>query len=110
VRQVGTTSRAYVEAARLSRARELMLAGNRPLKAIAFECGFASADRLRLAFVRRFDMPPSAYRAAERTRRGLAESAQTGIAPTPVASLDSVPAVAVKKEAGSCTEAVSAPW
>ena len=59
----GSTPAAFVEALRLDRARGLVEA-DMPLKRVAAACGFGSAERMSDAFVRRFGVTPSAYRAA----------------------------------------------
>ena len=72
----GTTPHEFVESARLDSARSLLEATAQPLKTIAWACGFASTDRMRLAFVRRLGVTPVRYRAtfsAARTRAGDVE-------------------------------------
>ena len=58
------TPHEFVERARLDSARRLLEATRQPLKTIAWECGFASTDRMRLAFVRRLGVTPIQYRAS----------------------------------------------
>lgn len=67
-----TTPRDFVERARVDAARQMLESTAHPLKTVAFDCGFASADRMRLAFVRRLGVAPAAYRGRF---RGDAESA-----------------------------------
>ena len=57
-----TTPRDFVERARVDAARQLLESTARPLETMAFDCGFASTDRMRLAFVRRLGVLPVAYR------------------------------------------------
>ena len=59
----GTTPHEFVEGARLDSARRLLEATSQPLKTIAWACGFASTDRMRLAFLRRLGVTPVRYRA-----------------------------------------------
>jgi transcriptional regulator GlxA family with amidase domain len=45
----------------------MMLEGSdRPLKAVAFDCGFGSADRMRIVFSTRLGVTPVQYRASFR--------------------------------------------
>ncbi|HEY4065826.1 MAG TPA: GlxA family transcriptional regulator [Burkholderiaceae bacterium] len=60
----GMTPHEFVESARLDSARRLLEATTQALKSIAWECGFASTDRMRLAFVRRVGVTPGQYRAS----------------------------------------------
>ncbi|WP_422067229.1 helix-turn-helix domain-containing protein [Solirhodobacter olei] len=53
---------------RLDRARNLLEASDQPLKAIAFDCGFASPDQMRNAFQRRLSVTPQQYRGSFRSR------------------------------------------
>jgi transcriptional regulator GlxA family with amidase domain len=47
--------------------RRMMLEGSdRPLKAVAFDCGFGSADRMRIVFSTRLGVTPVQYRASFR--------------------------------------------
>jgi transcriptional regulator GlxA family with amidase domain len=62
------TPREFVERARIDAARHALESTEAPLKTVAFDCGFASADRMRLAFVRSLDVSPAAYRARFRGR------------------------------------------
>jgi transcriptional regulator GlxA family with amidase domain len=61
-RELGATPAAYVERARIERARALLEGGDEPLERIASRCGFASAEVMRRAFQRRLGTSPSAYR------------------------------------------------
>jgi transcriptional regulator GlxA family with amidase domain len=58
----GMTPNAFLETLRLDHARELLSAGNQPLDRIAEVSGFGREERLRRAFLRRFDVTPSQYR------------------------------------------------
>lgn len=56
------TPHEFVERVRIDSARRLLEASAKPLKSIAWDCGFASADRMRLAFVRHLGVTPMQYR------------------------------------------------
>ena len=58
----GMTPGKYLERLRLDKARELLAAGDDSLDAIAEVCGFGRAERLRRAFIRRYNVTPSQYR------------------------------------------------
>ncbi len=67
VQETGMTPREFVERARIDAARALLEAGDRPLKTVAFDCGFGTADRMRLIFVERLGVTPGQYRSSFRT-------------------------------------------
>jgi transcriptional regulator GlxA family with amidase domain len=56
------TPHEFVERARVDAARHLLESTDAPLKSVAWDCGFASADRMRLVFSRRIDVSPADYR------------------------------------------------
>ncbi len=56
-----------MEGVRLDRARSLLEGTDRALKAIAFDCGFASPEQMRAAFQRRLGSSPARYRESFRT-------------------------------------------
>ena len=60
--EVGMTPGDWVEEARVVAARELLEAGDAAPKQVAGRCGFADADTLRRAFVRRVGVTPAEYR------------------------------------------------
>jgi transcriptional regulator GlxA family with amidase domain len=60
--EVGVTPAVWVEAARVTAARELLERGHEAPKQVALKCGFANADTLRRAFVKRIGVTPSEYR------------------------------------------------
>jgi transcriptional regulator GlxA family with amidase domain len=62
----GTTPHEFIERARVDAARMMLEASDRPLKAIAFDCGFGSADRMRIVFSTRLGVTPVQYRASFR--------------------------------------------
>lgn len=61
-RETGMTPAAYVEAARVERARARLEAGHGSLAAIARACGFGTAETMRRAFHRRLGVAPADYR------------------------------------------------
>lgn len=67
VRELGITPHEFVEGFRIDHARNLLEATELVLKAVAFDCGFASADQMRSAFQRRLGVTPLQYRASFRT-------------------------------------------
>ena len=69
-RKLGKTPHLYLNFLRIRRARELLLREPKPtLLAVARECGFSDAKRLRLAFTRIVGVGPNQYR--QRHRAGL---------------------------------------
>jgi AraC family transcriptional regulator len=61
----GENLNAYVVRHRLQRAARELRTTNRPIIDIALECGYESPSAFGRAFVRAFDLTPSAYRAVE---------------------------------------------
>ncbi|HEU5156211.1 MAG TPA: helix-turn-helix domain-containing protein [Streptosporangiaceae bacterium] len=53
----------YVRQVRTEAAAHLLATTSRPIASVAKRCGFGSAETLRLAFVDRYGIPPSRYRA-----------------------------------------------
>lgn len=64
VRETGITPREFVERARVDAARMLLEGTHLPLKSVAFDCGFGSADRMRRIFADRLGITPAQYRAS----------------------------------------------
>jgi transcriptional regulator GlxA family with amidase domain len=60
--EVGTTPAAFVLRARVETARRRLEESSEGVDAIAAQCGFASAEVMRRAFLRTVRVPPSAYR------------------------------------------------
>jgi AraC family transcriptional regulator len=60
----GENLNAYVVRHRMQRAAHELRSGDRPIIDIALQCGYESASAFGRAFLRAFDMTPSAYRAA----------------------------------------------
>ncbi|MER5639197.1 helix-turn-helix domain-containing protein [Kitasatospora sp. NPDC002227] len=65
--ELGTTPSAYVESARVERARNQLESTDATLERIATDCGFGTVDTLVRAFRRRLDTTPTAYRTRFRT-------------------------------------------
>jgi transcriptional regulator GlxA family with amidase domain len=66
---VGRTPARLVRDARLEAASRLLADTREPLTTIARRCGFHSAESLRQAFVARFDISPSRFRAGHASTR-----------------------------------------
>ncbi|BAN25502.1 GlxA family transcriptional regulator [Caballeronia insecticola] len=62
------TPHEFVERARVDAARNVLESSDTPLKTVAYECGFGTADRMRLVFTRRLGVSPNDYRTSFRTR------------------------------------------
>ncbi|WP_341720914.1 DJ-1/PfpI family protein [Micromonospora sp. FIMYZ51] len=63
VAQLGQTPARYVRTVRLEAAAQLLASSRLPLARVAARCGFTSAEALRQAFVDRYGIAPSRYRA-----------------------------------------------
>ncbi|HVJ42331.1 MAG TPA: DJ-1/PfpI family protein [Dongiaceae bacterium] len=66
VEQTGATPHDFIKAARIDMARNLLEGSALPLKAVAYESGFASPDRMRIVFAKRLGLSPAQYRASFR--------------------------------------------
>lgn len=62
VQELGVTPHDFVESVRITHARNLLEATDLALKAVAFDCGFASPEQMRGAFQRRLGLSPIRYR------------------------------------------------
>ncbi|WEK02026.1 MAG: helix-turn-helix domain-containing protein [Candidatus Sphingomonas phytovorans] len=62
VNELGVTPHDFVEGVRLDQARNLLEATDLALKAVAFDCGFATPDQMRSVFQRRLGLSPLRYR------------------------------------------------
>lgn len=60
--ETGQTPARYVSQLRLEAARRLLEEGNRPIEAIALECGFGTHETLRRIFLRELKTVPREYR------------------------------------------------
>jgi transcriptional regulator GlxA family with amidase domain len=63
------TPHEFVEQARMDAARHALESSDTPLKTVAYECGFGSADRMRIVFARRLGVSPNDYRISFRRDR-----------------------------------------
>jgi transcriptional regulator GlxA family with amidase domain len=68
VQETGVTPHEFVERARVDAARKLLESSGAALKAVAYDCGFGTADRMRIVFTKRIGVTPMQYR--ERFRSG----------------------------------------
>jgi transcriptional regulator GlxA family with amidase domain len=66
VQETGITPHEFVERARIDAARMLLEGSDRALKAVAYDCGFGTADRMRIVFSGRLGVTPAHYRASFR--------------------------------------------
>jgi transcriptional regulator GlxA family with amidase domain len=62
VQETGVTPHEFVEGARVDAARKLLESSGAALKAIAYDCGFGTADRMRIVFTKRIGATPMQYR------------------------------------------------
>lgn len=69
ISELGVTPHDYVEGVRIDQARNLLEASDRALKAVAYDCGFASPNQMRAAFQRRLGTSPGRYRDSFRSVR-----------------------------------------
>ncbi|WP_041863129.1 GlxA family transcriptional regulator [Bordetella petrii] len=68
VQEAGMTPHEFVQRARIDAARMMLEASERPLKTVAYECGFGTVDRMRIVFSERLGVTPAQYRASFRQR------------------------------------------
>jgi transcriptional regulator GlxA family with amidase domain len=66
VQEAGITPHEFVERARIDAARMQLEGSDRPLKTVAHDCGFGTADRMRIVFNERLGVSPAQYRASFR--------------------------------------------
>ncbi len=66
VQETEVTPHEFVERARIDAARMRLEGSDAALKAVAFECGFGTADRMRIVFIARLGVSPAQYRASFR--------------------------------------------
>ncbi|MFI6520570.1 GlxA family transcriptional regulator [Spirillospora sp. NPDC050679] len=67
IKHLGETPGRFVRRARTEAAAHLLVTTTLPLGAVAVRCGFGTAETLRQAFVARYGVPPSRYRATHST-------------------------------------------
>jgi transcriptional regulator GlxA family with amidase domain len=82
-REVGTSPAQFVLRARIEAARRRLEESTDGVDKVAADCGFASAEVMRRAFLRRLRVAPSAYRARFRPAARASDSSSTS---SPVAS------------------------
>ncbi|KAB2350405.1 helix-turn-helix domain-containing protein [Actinomadura rudentiformis] len=63
---MGQTPGRFVREVRVAAAAHLIVSTSLPLAEVATRCGLASTETLRVAFTRRYGIPPSQYRARHR--------------------------------------------
>jgi transcriptional regulator GlxA family with amidase domain len=63
VRETRITPHEFIERTRMDAARMMLEGSDRPLKIVAYDCGFGSADRMRTVFSARLGVTPAQYRA-----------------------------------------------
>lgn len=61
-REVGMSPMEFVERARIDKARRLLSESDLPLKSVAFRCGFATTDQMRLGFRKFLGISPKEHR------------------------------------------------
>jgi transcriptional regulator GlxA family with amidase domain len=69
--ELAVTPHEFVESVRIDHARNLLEATDLALKAIAYDCGFGSAEQMRLVFQRRLGLSPARYRDSFKDRSEL---------------------------------------
>lgn len=62
VREVNMTPMAFLQGARIDRARQLLETSDLPLKTVAFRSGFGSVRHMRLLFTEKLGLTPAQYR------------------------------------------------
>ncbi|HTD02309.1 MULTISPECIES: GlxA family transcriptional regulator [Oxalobacteraceae] len=62
VQLTSVTPHEFVERARVDTARNLLESTDTALKAIAYDCGFGTADRMRIVFKKRLGVSPNEFR------------------------------------------------
>lgn len=62
--ETDTTPYEFVLRVRIDAARMILESTSLPLKTVAFQCGFGTADRMRLVFKKRLGVTPAEYRAS----------------------------------------------
>lgn len=66
IQETGVTPHEFVQRIRVDAARTMLEASDRPLKSVAYACGFGAADRMRIVFKERLGVTPAQYRASFR--------------------------------------------
>ena len=73
VQLAGVTPHEFIERARVDSARNLLESSDMALKGVAYECGFGTADRMRIVFTKRLGVTPVAYRESFRAPAGATD-------------------------------------
>jgi len=60
------TPHEFIERARIDAARNLLESTGAALKAVAYDCGFGTAERMRIVFTKRLGVSPQEYRSSFR--------------------------------------------
>lgn len=68
VQETGITPHEFVLRARIDAARMVLEGSDRPLKTVAYDCGFGTVDRMRQVFSQRLGITPAQYRDKFRSR------------------------------------------
>lgn len=68
--ECGVTPHEFVERARVDAARAMLEGTGKPLKVVAYECGFGKVDRMRIIFSERLGVTPAQFRASFRREPG----------------------------------------
>lgn len=76
VQETGITPYEFVQRARIDAARMMLEASDRPLKTIAYDCGFGTVDRMRIVFGERLGITPAQYRASFRKHAAVPTTPQ----------------------------------
>ena len=63
VSETGITPHEFIQRARIDAARMLLEGSDQPLKSVAYDCGFVTAERMRVVFSERPGVTPARYRA-----------------------------------------------
>jgi transcriptional regulator GlxA family with amidase domain len=67
VEETKVTPHDFVERARVDTARKLLESSDAAFKTIAYDCGFGTAERMRIVFTKRIGVTPSQYRSRFRS-------------------------------------------
>lgn len=70
LQEAGVTPHVFVERARVDAARAMLEGSSKPLKMVAYECGFGKVDRMRIIFTARPGVTPAQFRASFRREPG----------------------------------------
>lgn len=61
-KEVGICPSEFLEKARIDKARRLLSESDLPMKSVAFKCGFATTDQMRIGFRKHLSVTPKEYR------------------------------------------------